>query len=380
MSYWWLLGGILFTIYGFFILLYTYWLYQLPRFSYSGLPFGTSFTIIIPARNEEQSIHHCLQSITQQNYPAHLYTIVVINDHSTDGTAAVVEEWKKKFSNIKLIHLHDVVQDLPINSYKKLAVAHAVKNAETDWIIATDADCTFSPNWLATFHAFITAKEPVFVAAPVQFVTHNTVLGIFQQLDFLSLQGITAASVGAGFHSMCNGANIGYSKNAFETVEGFKGVDHIASGDDMLLMHKIKHAFPGKVQYLYHPDAVVSTQPMFSWKSFFNQRIRWASKADQYQDKSIMAVLIVVYLFNVWLFFTACCSVFNSSFLLAFGTLLLAKTLVEIIFMQRIAQFFGAVKALWWFPLMQPLHIIYTLIAGWLGKFGTYQWKGRQVK
>ena len=38
---------------------------------------------------------------------------------------------------------------------------------------------------------------------------------------------------------MCNGANLAYERKAFYEVNGFTGIDHIASGDDMLLMHKI---------------------------------------------------------------------------------------------------------------------------------------------
>jgi len=59
----------------------------------------------------------------------------------------------------------------------------------------------------------------------------------------MSLQGITAAAVGAGSHAMCNGANLAYLKSAFYEVGQFKGIDHIASGDDMLLMHKMKNNF-----------------------------------------------------------------------------------------------------------------------------------------
>ena len=44
---------------------------------------------------------------------------------------------------------------------------------------------------------------------------------------------------------------------------------------------------------------MVSTQPMKTWKDFFNQRIRWASKARKYQDKRILPVLALVYLFNL---------------------------------------------------------------------------------
>jgi hypothetical protein len=48
-------------------------------------------------------------------------------------------------------------------------------------------------------------------------------------------------------------------------------------------------------------------------------------------------------------------------------------------FMVPVARFYKMEGAMGWFPIMQPLHILYTVIAGWLGKFGTYQWKGRKV-
>jgi len=38
---------------------------------------------------------------------------------------------------------------------------------------------------------------------------------------------------------MCNGANLAYEKQAFFDVNGFEGIDDVASGDDMLLMHKL---------------------------------------------------------------------------------------------------------------------------------------------
>ena len=137
------------------------------------------------------------------------------------------------------------------------------------------------------------------VAAPVKFVNNGSFISVFQSLDFISLQGITAASVSAGFHSMCNGANLAYSKEAFYSVNGFKGVDDVASGDDMLLMHKIKDKYPTQIGYLFHVNAIVETLPMQGWKSFINQRIRWASKASDYSDKKISLVLLLVYVFNL---------------------------------------------------------------------------------
>jgi hypothetical protein len=68
----------------------------------------------------------------------------------------------------------------------------------------------------------------------------------FKALDFLVLQGITAASVQKRFHNMCNGANLAYERKAFFEVNGFTGIDHIASGDDMLFMQKIAQHYPWK--------------------------------------------------------------------------------------------------------------------------------------
>jgi cellulose synthase/poly-beta-1,6-N-acetylglucosamine synthase-like glycosyltransferase len=113
-------------------------------------------------------------------------------------------------------------------------------------------------------------------------------------MDFMTLQGITGASVQKNILSMCNGANLAYEKEIFTRVNGFAGIDHIASGDDMLLMHKIWKQNPGKVHYLKSPDAIVTTQPMKTWNDFFDQRIRWASKATKYDDQRIIAVLFLV--------------------------------------------------------------------------------------
>ena len=115
---------------------------------------------------------------------------------------------------------------------------------------------------------------------------------VFQAMDFMVLQGITGASVYKNTLSMCNGANLAYEKKAFFEVDGFEGIDQIASGDDMLLMHKITKNYPDKIQYLKSKEAIVQHKPMKTWKEFFNQRIRWASKATYYDDKRIFSCIV----------------------------------------------------------------------------------------
>ena len=352
---------------------------------------STKISVIIPARNEAQEIKKCLQAVCNQTYPAGLFEVIVVDDFSTDNTAEIVLSFQS--SNIRLLHLSDFVSE-KLNSYKKKAIEIAIGASTGSLIVTTDADCFMGKHWLQTIASLYENDAPAFIAAPVVINNDDQFIEIFQALDFMTLQGITGAAVYKKIHGMCNGANLAYEKNVFNEVNGFSGIDTIASGDDLLLMHKIAAKYPNRIAFLKSSEAIVHTQPVHTIGSFFNQRIRWASKADKYHDKSILPVLVIVYFFNVALLVLPFISIFNNTTILQlhFGNvlinltpwlcwlfLLIMKTAVELLFLSGVAGFFNKKKILWWFPVMQPFHIIYTVVAGWLGKFGTYQWKERKV-
>ena len=349
---------------------------------------GTKISIIIPARNEEENIGYCLQSIIEQSYPAHLFEVLVVDDHSTDKTAAIIKSYAS--NNVKLISLKDYLSANEINSYKKKAIEISIQQSNGELIVTTDADCIFPKNWLTTIASFYESKRPAFIVMPVLISYGKKMIEVFQSLDFMTLQGITGASVHEKFHSMCNGANLAYTKEAFITVNGFKGIDNIASGDDMLLMHKIYNQFPNNIEYLKSREVIVTTNPVSTIQEFFNQRIRWASKADQFDDKRIFIVLIIVYFLNVLMMVLPIVALISNrsisimniqlSMFNFYASLLLIKTIFELFFLYPVAKFFNQTKLLWWFPIAQPFHIVYTVIAGWLGKFGKYTWKERSVK
>jgi cellulose synthase/poly-beta-1,6-N-acetylglucosamine synthase-like glycosyltransferase len=349
---------------------------------------STKISIIIPARNEQENIGNCLQSIIEQSYPAHLFEVLVVDDHSTDNTASIIKSYASH--NVKLISLKDFISANEINSYKKKAIEISIQQSNGELIVTSDADCIFPKNWLTTIASFYETKRPVFIVMPVLISYGKKMIEVFQSLDFMTLQGITGASVHKKFHSMCNGANLAYTKEAFIAVNGFKGIDNIASGDDMLLMHKIYNQFPNNIEYLKSKEVIVKTNPVSTVQQFFNQRIRWASKADQFDDKRIFVVLIIVYLLNVLMMVLPIVALISNRSIFIFNIqlsifnfyilLLSIKTIFELFFLYPVANFFNQTKLLWWFPIAQPFHIVYTVIAGWLGKFGKYTWKERSVK
>ena len=313
-----------------------------------------------------------MQALQEQTYPPGLFEIIVVDDHSTDATAAAVQQFPKAM-------LIQVKED-GINSYKKKAIETGIAAATGEWIVTTDADCLPSRDWLKTLTAFREEKDAVFIAAPVVMDCNSSVLQVFQAMDFMVLQGITGAAVYKKQLSMCNGANLAYEKKAFEKVNGFDGIDNIASGDDMLLMHKIWKEYPGKVHYLKSKEAIVSTQPMKSWKDFFSQRIRWASKAKHYSDKKIVAVLILVYLFNLSFLLLLVAGSWSRPYWVWLIGLWLAKMIIEFPFVYSVSSFFGKQFLMKFFFFFQPLHIFYTIVSGLLGQLGKYEWKGRRVR
>jgi cellulose synthase/poly-beta-1,6-N-acetylglucosamine synthase-like glycosyltransferase len=371
----------IFLFLGYSFLIIYYWLAwrSIPEYALSAENPKTGFSVVIPARNEERNIIGCLESVCNQQYPSELVQIITVDDASSDKTWDLLRGFypgERETHSIRLAEPDNV----EFSAHKKRAIQTGIDVSHNDVIVTTDADCQHPATWLKTIASFYEEKNPAFIAAPVILQSNASLLQIFQALDFLVLQGITGASVHKKIHSMCNGANLVYEKKAFVAVGGFSGIDNIASGDDMLLMNKIRSKYPGRVHYLKSKLAIVSSLPMPTWKEFFNQRIRWTSKARLYEDKRIFWALLLVYFFNFF-FLVLMVAGFRWHFLwLSAVALWVAKTIIEIPFVYSVARFFDKTFLLKYFFFLQPLHIAYTIVAGLFGQFGKYEWKGRKVR
>ena len=253
------------------------------------------FSIVIPFRNEAENLTVLLKTVENLNYPSKMFEIIFVNDASEDNSEAIISEAieKNRFS-IKILQNKRIS-----NSPKKDAISEAIKNSNFEWIVTTDADCELPKNWLKTLDAFIQKNNPVMVCGPVIYKSNGNFIESFQQLDGFSLQAVTIGSFGMRRPLLCNGANLAYRKDAFLEVNGFSENDHIASGDDIFLLEKMKKSFPRQVQFLKSKQVIVSTKPQSTWKNVLNQRIRWASKTSK--QKSTLSLLLggLVFLVNI---------------------------------------------------------------------------------
>ena len=340
---------------------------------------STFISVVIPARNEQHNIGACIESVLAQKYPLGLLEIIVVDDHSEDATAAVVNEHAA--DNVRYINLADHLEPgRKITAYKKAAIAAGIKQSNGTLIVTTDADCTAPNSWLMHMAAIYEQQRPVMVIAPVIYWGNHSLLHIFQCMDFMGMQGITAAAHRLRLGNMGNGANLAFSKRAFEEAGGYEGIDNMASGDDYQLIAKLEQRQPGRISYLKSVNAIVSTKPQHDWQHFIQQRIRWSSKSGKYKDTRLTGILIMVYIFNLSFLILMVMGFFYPVFFYTAFLMLLLKITAELVFLVPVAQFFGERRMLVYFPFLQPLHILYVICAGYAGFVSKYKWKGRTLK
>ncbi len=349
--------------------------FALPLFSVKGTTARTKVSVLIAARNEEANIARTLSDILAQDFPQELLEIIVIDDHSTDNTSGIVQSFAGQ--GVKLLKLNEAE---PLNSYKKKAISEAIAMASGELMITTDADCRMGPRWLANVVGYVEEHGSFLVSSPVVYSEERRFFERLQTLEFLYLIGLGAAGIGNKHPSTCNGANLAYRRDIFYEVGGFNGIDHLASGDDELFLHKVAAKYPDRIGFCKSRDAIVYTDAKQNLQGFISQRKRWASKSTHYKDKAIVVLGVAIWLFNVLLLVTGIFAVFfNREVWPVVAVALSLKLLVELYFLYPLSRFAKRVGLLWYLPLLTLIHIIYMVYIGLAGNIGKYTWKGREV-
>ena len=334
------------------------------------------FSVLIPARNEAANIINCISSILAQDFPRSMYEVILIDDHSTDNTVSIARE---KFGD-SIIIINQKGEDL---GGKKSALKTGIVQAQGRWIITTDADCEVPACWLSVLANEIENNQPVFIAGPVLIKSiENTWLEKFQRLDIIGMMGVTAGGIHRQAAYLANGAHLAYLKSAFENVEGFKGIDKKASGDDMLLLQKIAKKFPGQISFAKAQANAVITSAENTWAAFFQQRLRWASKGNSFPNFSTWLQMVLIFIFCSAVIFSLLLLPFNFYF---FGTiaiiLYIIKFLADYFYLRHLCHYFNSrelINSIWWATLF---HAIYIFIIGISAQFyKTYEWKGRNIE
>ncbi|WP_242155889.1 glycosyltransferase family 2 protein [Aestuariivivens sediminis] len=340
----------------------------------------TPFSVIIPFRCEAENLPALLTSISALDYPKHLFEIIFVDDDSTDKSVEIITDFINNHSNLPNDHIRVIKNIRHTHAPKKDAITSAIKVSEKEWIITTDADCILPKYWLNSFDDYIQVTNSKCVVGPVAYVVNNSFLSKYQSLDILSLQGATIGGFGLNLPFLSNGANLAYERALFLKLQGFKGNDHIASGDDIFLLEKAFKTYPQNVNYLKCEKAIVKTYPESCWKNYIAQRVRWASKTTAYNHifgKFTGFVVLIMNALIMALLFLTCIGAVNFKQLLYVWII---KFIVDFYLIYRTTLFFNQKELLNSYWLSFIIYSFFSVYIAFLASFSSYSWKGRTFK
>ncbi len=332
-------------------------------------------SVIIPARNEESNIERCIRSVCHQKYPTDKYEVICLDDHSSDTTLQLLTQLQEEFQQLRVIKM----AEYPGYSQKKQALSLGIQQSRGEIIIQTDADCWVKDEWLETIVSRFN-EETGMVSGPVLLHGSTNVLERFQTLEYMGLSVLGAGAIQRKKPTMCNGANLAYRKPAFMEVNGFQDIEHVASGDDELLMQKINLQTNWDIKFVKDKRAIVNSQALSNWEDVKAQRLRWVSKARAYLDRSINVVQFIFLLSFLSLVILVGLSIWSKYWIPILLVSVLLKVVPDFCILFTAAKFFHKLPLLKYLPILQPAYLLYVI---WIGVAGnmvsTYNWKGRQV-
>ena len=312
---------------------------------------STYVSVIVACRNEQERLPALLECIYGQDYPKEFYEVIIVDDNSTDKTFETALE---KSGPVTVYVLKNK------GNGKKEAIRTGIAASGGRLIITTDGDCTMGKSWIKTIAAFYEKYNPDLIICPVQLVGIRGFLGRFQELEYLSLQGITAGSAMAGKGIMCNGANLSFTRESY-----MRHLDNLhfglATGDDVFMLHSLKKEVNSRILWLESPDSLVSTASSATLGSFLRQRKRWLSKWNTYNDGSTILTGILTFTATIMLLSAFILLLFNIKFIWLFLAVFILKSVPDYLILRNTTKRYGKNQLMRWFIPAQLIYPVYVM-------------------
>ncbi len=235
-------------------------------------------SVVVPARNEEDSLPALLEALDQQTHPNH--EVVIVDDASTDDTVALAEEWTSNRTHARVVSVTD-----PTSPRKKHALSRGIDAARHDLLAFTDADCAPPPDWLSVLAGTHAASDGDRVLVGYSPLRGPGLLGRFVQYETLLHALYATAAIGLHRPYMAVGRNLSYPRSVFEAVGGFDhsgGGRESMSGDDDLFVQAVHRQDAAEVRALLDDRTFVPSTAPTSWTAWARQRRRHVSAGRHY--------------------------------------------------------------------------------------------------
>ncbi|MBD3165026.1 glycosyltransferase [bacterium] len=212
-----------------------------------------SIAVCVAARNEEKNLPFLLESLSRQEYPVDRIQFFIVDDSSEDETERIIREWEQKDERF---HYVEPDTNSSIASPKKRALDTAIRMADAQWIVTTDADCRPGPRWLLSMANYM-GPETVAVVGYSPLHGARNLPGLLLMGESWSSAALAAAGIGLGFPFNCFGRNFAFRRTQFIDLGGYGTDGKVASGDDDLLLQRLSMRTDMRIRFADHPDSFV---------------------------------------------------------------------------------------------------------------------------
>lgn len=224
--------------------------------------FSPPVSVVLAAHNEERVIAQTLGALLASDYSAP-FEVIVVDDGSTDATAAVVAALSERDARVRLVRQP--------NRGKAAALRNALNQARHAILVTLDADTQFVPDTLAELVQPLRDPQVGAVSAQIDVGNEAGLLGRFQRLEYIAAFNLDRRAYDLlDAIPVIPGAASAYRAEAIRAAGGIQS-DTLAEDTDLTLsLHRAGY----RIRHTTRARAF--TEAPRTLRTLFRQRKRWS--------------------------------------------------------------------------------------------------------
>ena len=335
-------------------------------------------SVIVPARNEADSVTRCVAALLANNYPKDAFEIVIVDDQSTDGTASrVVAAYPNEVSDGSISIVGTTADARHYPAGKQRALDTGIESARGDIILTTDADCVVGPSWIRAMAGAVAATGSA-AAGPIRcrLLPGASLFHRMQALELSGLLGVGAGTMTLEHPTICSSASLGYTRSLYDSwraeIRDVKPNGAApGAGSDETIVHDARSISGTGPRFVLEHDAVVESDPNNSITAFLRQRARWASMGGRYPAPRVVAISASIFLLFLLFVVAPLLGV-----IVPWITAVALKVLADGLLLRATTRFLHPQKRLlrlW--PVAEIFHAPYIVLVSIVGALAPIRWK-----
>ncbi len=241
------------------------------RYRTSDLPLTLpTVSVIVCARNEEQNIRRCLDSLRFLDYPRDCLEIILVDDESDDRTLEILEEFAKENSAVRILSTADEPHSFP---GKQRPLELGIRCAKGEIVMVTDADCLVDPGWIKEHVSAYNGDTGIVGGMTVIETGSGNLFSRLMNCDQVSKLAVAMGCAGLGFPLTIMGNNMSFKREAYDACGGYESIGP-SIVEDVDLLYAVVRNTPYRAGWVRGKKSLVVSLPLKNFKSFIAQRRR----------------------------------------------------------------------------------------------------------